>query len=174
MVKSSSDDKRRSSSLSLNEHNATDTDSNSTRSADFTQTSSYTDNQKHLLLKCIKLINHGRVPENTVKKDSSLETLPKNKIIPNINVNWIFIKFLKIFFFYLNFVFFFFLKFPVNEDIDENQTSSPMNDTQPFVESNMPICSPIVASSSSNNLNLNRLSIMNSIKSSTSSAEISK
>jgi len=144
-----SEAKSRTSSLSSHSDRGGNEDDNDPRSNEFTtQTSSYTDNQKHLLLRCIRLINHGRVSENVVKKVASLEPLPKPKIIPNIN-------------------------FPLNEAIEENHTSSPMNEPRQCMEPNLPLYSPIVASSSSSNLNLNRLTILNSIKSSTSSAEIS-
>jgi hypothetical protein len=62
---------------------------------------SYTDNQKQLLINCIKLINQGRYIQNKDKfspsmsmtrsfydfnTSSNVKQQPINKVIPNINV----------------------------------------------------------------------------------------
>lgn len=84
--------------------------SNRTIIYDEYQTCSYTDNQKQLLLNCIKLINKGRY---NASKDDKLSPSSSNELqtpssissnVPNINVNKFFIFFwdFKIFFLFQN------------------------------------------------------------------------
>ncbi len=64
---------------------------------------SYTDNQKQLLLNCIKLINHGRLISSTQNGTNQSPNMSRSRSvmeIPNINVN----KSIKIFYFYFRLI----------------------------------------------------------------------
>lgn len=143
-------------------------------------TTTYNDFQKNLLLKCIKLINYGRCinnNENVVASSSSSSSSPTsatgmvNSIsvanmqsnVPNINVivnegsNNV---------------------TPIKRDslskTNNQSTSSPLVECDnhlPANQDNEDFVSPIM---SFNKLNLNRLNAVHTMKSSTSSAEISK
>lgn len=111
---------------------------------------SYTDNQKHLIIKCLNLINYGRSVNKDEKKstgNNSMSTSSSSgsesnqiRLVPNINI------------------------YSTN---DQTQTSSPICDTKLSTDV---VCSPIIAE----NKHLSRLVAFNSIKPSTSNAEISR